>query len=228
MRRVFLVGVLLAGLAGLTGPGAAQTSPDPRVSTDAESDIALLHRTWYRSISYQTLSSLDDFGFGYFLGGGAAAGGVLVLANAVSELAVNYAHDLTWAIASRDLAVPEGDTRTTRTFTYTAMNTVRVFGLGILITGNAVTSLGYVAFNAVADAGVYAANDAAWDIYWPAPEPSQQSRDRAATLTLGDYLPEIQVIIRQAESPGGIFIKEVPSTEPSLSSTLDDLLKTAR
>jgi uncharacterized membrane protein len=83
------------------------------------------------------------------------------------ELAVNYAHDVTWAVVTEGTGLTEADTRTTRTMTYTALNVVRVFGLGMLITGDPTASLGYVAFNAAADAVVYAMNDAAWSSVWP-------------------------------------------------------------
>jgi uncharacterized membrane protein len=113
------------------------------------------------------LSSFDDFAFGYVFGGGITGGGILVLANTASELAVNYAHDLIWAVANRRTGASEADTRITRTASYTAINTFRVFGLGLLVTGNPTASLGYVVFNAVADASVYAGNDVLWNRLWP-------------------------------------------------------------
>ena len=206
MRLARLVGAICVWLAPSVGFAAA---------AETGSDTEMVQRTWYKSLSYQTLSSVDDFAFGYLFGGGVAAGGILVLANAVSELAVNYAHDLTWAVASRDLAVPEEETRTTRTVTYTAVNTVRVFGLGLLVTGNAAASLGYVAFNAVADAAVYAANDAVWARYWPEPEPPRQSHRRSLATALDEYLPSIRVTTRQVAAPGASFIRVMPTAGDS-------------
>jgi uncharacterized membrane protein len=132
-----------------------------------EAETGVLQRTFYKSLSYQALSTIDDFVFGYVVGGSLAAGGFLALANAASELGLNYAHDLTWTLFARSEGASEAETRASRTGTYTAVNAVRVFGLGLLLTGHATISLGYVAFNAVADAAVYWTNDLIWGVVWP-------------------------------------------------------------
>jgi uncharacterized membrane protein len=137
------------------------------VPSAIEADTGLLQRTFYKSLSYQALSTIDDFLFGYIVGGSLAVGGFLALANAASELGLNYGHDLTWTLFTRGEAQSEAETRAARTGTYTAVNAARVFGLGLLLTGHAALSLGYVAFNAVADAAVYWANDLIWGVVWP-------------------------------------------------------------
>jgi uncharacterized membrane protein len=142
------------------------------VPYSVETDAGLLQRTLYKSLSYQALSTIDDFVFGYVVSGSVAAGGFLALANAASELGLNYGHDLTWTLFARSEGASEAETRAERTGTYTAVNAARVFGLGLLLTGHAAISLGYVAFNAVADAAVYWTNDLIWSVVWPVQPPA--------------------------------------------------------
>ena len=213
MRRALLIGACYAGLA--CGAEQALAASPGANTTDEDTSGVIVQRTLYKTFSYQTLSSLDDFAFGYFFGGGIAAGSLLVVANAVSELAVNYAHDLTWAVASQDTGLSEAETRTTRTATYTAINTIRVFGLGLLFTASAAVSLGYVAFNSAADAAVYAANDIVWDRYWPLSDPSRQMRHQSRLPALADYLPTVRVTVRDAPTPDSISIREAPSRDGS-------------
>lgn len=170
MRAVLLIAVLWLGM--VCPPALAAASDPARVGAAAAPESNVLRRTFYKSLSYQALSSLDDFAFGYLFAGGITAGAFLVVANMASELAVNYAHDLTWTVASRTTGTSEAESRPTRTLTYTAVNALRTYGLGLLFTQNHVISLGYVGFNAAADAAVYFLNDVAWDRFWPADQPT--------------------------------------------------------
>lgn len=135
-----------------------------------ESEV--LKRTFYKTLSYQALGSIFDVAFGVIVGGELVIGGVLAVANAASDLALTYAHDLSWATATRDSGMSEGDTRAARTTTHMAVNTIQCLGLGLLVTGSAAISAGYVAFNTATDAAVYAANDWMWERLWPLGEPS--------------------------------------------------------
>ena len=214
MRRTILAAA--ASLVIALAAGAASAETPPAQQAPADTDQALLWRALYQTATYQTLSSLDDFAFGYFFGGGAAAASVLVAANGVSEAGVNYLHDLGWALATENSNASANDTRTTRTVTYTAVNTARVFGLGLMLTGNAVVSLGYVAFNAAADAGVYAANDMVWEKVWPTSDRPAPAHRPSRMLALEGYLPDIRLVIREVPSSERLIIREVPSRDGSL------------
>ena len=92
-----------------------------------------------------------DFTFGFVAGGGAIVGGSFVVANAVSDVLVTFAHDLTWAVATRGSGKSETQTRPIRATTHAAANTAQVFGLGLLLTGSLSVSAEYVTLNLVAD-----------------------------------------------------------------------------
>jgi uncharacterized membrane protein len=207
MRRSLKAGATFSWLA-LAAVSASATEPAAPAS-----DQDLLWRTFYQTATYQALSSLDDFAFGYFFAGGAAAGSILALTNAVTEAGVNYVHDLAWAVAS-DSSQSASDTRTTRTVTYTAANAARVFGLGLMITGDPTLSLGYVAFNAVADGGAYAANDMAWERLRPVT--AAPNKAPSWTPFIATYLPDIRLVIREVPAERRMTIREVPSTDGSL------------
>lgn len=161
MRRIALMIVVAVGLV-LAGPASASTV------TETEAPVDGTARTLAKAISYQTFSSLNDFAFGYFVGGGLLAGGLLVLANAMSETVVTFVHDKLWAEAVGDTPEAEDETRGTRTATYTSLNLVRTFMMGRIVAGSAVVAGIYMVLNAVNDAVVYAGNDVVFASIWPA------------------------------------------------------------
>lgn len=125
-------------------------------------EFEILRRTFYKTLSFQALGSIFDLTFGVVAGGELVIGGALALANIASDTALTYAHDLSWAAATRNSGMSEGDTRAARTTTHGVLNAAQCLGLGLLVTGSAAISAGYVAFNTVTDAAVYAANDWIW------------------------------------------------------------------
>ena len=133
-------------------------------------EYEILRRTFYKTLSYQAFGSVFDFTFGVMVGGELVIGGALALANAASDLALTYAHDLSWATATRNSGMSEGDTRAARTTTHGVLNAAQCLGLGLLVTGSAAISAGYVAFNTLTDATIYAANDWMWERLWPVAE----------------------------------------------------------
>jgi uncharacterized membrane protein len=156
-------------------------------------EYEVLKRTFYKTLSYQALGSVFDVAFGVIVGGELVMGGVLALANAASDLALTYAHDLSWATATRDSSMSEGDTRAARTTTHMVVNTAQCLGLGLLVTGSAAISAGYVAFNTVTDAALYAANDWMWERIWPLTEPS--APQLAEVVSPDDASPALRRII---------------------------------
>lgn len=170
------LGGLRMRLAAMTGLCAmalaiAGASPVSAQETDGSS------RALVKAATYQTLSSLNDFAFGYFAGGGMLAGGLLVLANAASETVVAYLHDRSWSAVAGDTPEAEDATRSARTATYTGLNALRTFGMGQAVAGNPFVAAAFVAFNAATDAAVYAGNDKVFAAAWPAgtsaPDPAR-------------------------------------------------------
>jgi uncharacterized membrane protein len=127
-----------------------------------ESEV--LKRTFYKTLSYQALGSIFDLAFGVVAGGELVIGGALAVANIASDTALTYAHDLSWAAATADSGVAEGDTRAARTATHGMINAIQCLGLGLLVTGSAAIAAAYVVFNTVTDAVAYAANDWMWTL----------------------------------------------------------------
>lgn len=155
-------------VATLSAPAAVGPSSQGATEPQAEEAPDGSIRTLIKAVSYQTFSSLNDFAFGYFYGGGLVAGGLLVLANAMSETAVTFVHDRLWSEAVGDTPEAEDATRTTRTATYSSINLVRTFLMGRVVAGSAVVAGVYMALNAVNDAVVYAGNDLIFASIWPA------------------------------------------------------------
>ena len=193
-------------IAALTLTAATALAEPPAAPSPADDSG---ERALYKSISYQAVSSVDDFLFGYFLGGGATAGAILVAANAATEIATNYAHDRAWALVVGDNPEAEDRTRAARTLTYTGINTFRTYALGHAMTGDPMTSIVYVTVNAAADAAAYAANDAAWAALWPAgtqpggvkPEGTKPAAPDTAPAqdTPTAWLPRVNLVTRAVD-----------------------------
>lgn len=176
-RRIIVACVCAMALATAGAIDVSAQESDGSASEGSARGLA-------KAASYQTLSSLNDFAFGYLVGGSALAGGLLVLANAATETVVAYLHDRTWAAAVGDTPQAEEATRNARTATYTGLNAVRTFGMGQAVAGNPLVAGAFVAFNAATDAAVYAGNDAAFAAAWPA---------GAAAPDVGRHIPSVSV-----------------------------------
>lgn len=153
-------------------------------------DSDLITRTFYKTLCYETVSAVFDFGFGLITGSEFLALGGMVLANFATDVPLTYAHDLVWAMASRGSGRSEADTRPARTTTHLAVNGAQAYVLGFLFTGSVSISGVYVATNLAANAVVYVVNDMIWDWCWPV----AQSQPRlAADLRLKDHLPHTRM-----------------------------------
>ncbi|BBK31018.1 putative membrane protein DUF2061 [Stella humosa] len=152
--RASLAPMLLAVLVAM--PAAAQEPPPPPVDTTLGQQAA-------RTATYQAMSSFNDFIYGVAFGGGIAAGGLLAAASLVTEPIIHFLHETAWGEVAPPADADAAMRRVpVRAATYSLANAGRVFASSWLITGNPVVALGMVAFNAVGDSIVYAANDAAW------------------------------------------------------------------
>lgn len=191
-----LVIATLSAPATVAAPSQVTTVPESEEAGDGSI------RTLIKAVSYQTFSSLNDFAFGYFYGGGLLAGGLLVLANAMSETAVTFVHDKLWSEAVGDNPEAEDASRSSRTATYTSINLVRTFMMGRVVAGSALVGGIYMALNAVNDAVVYAGNDLIFANIWPA---------GTGAPDWGRFFP----FLAAAESQG-----ELPRYTPETAATL--------
>jgi uncharacterized membrane protein len=152
--------VLFAAMLCSGGAASAADAPRGDVSITFDRNIG-------KTITYQTLSSLNDFAFGLVFAGGVAAGGVLAAASTVTEPIFYYIHESIWDAYQHHPENERVDTVAAKTATYTSANMIRIFTTGWAVTGSFVLAAGYVAFNSVADSLTYATNDAAWRYVWP-------------------------------------------------------------
>lgn len=159
---------LLVGMLWTPGTQAlaqAQTVAEPAPPSEVE-------RIARRTATYQVVSSFNDFVYGALFAGGIAAGGVLAVASLVTEPILHFLHETAWGRVSPPADRAEALQRVPiKSATYTLANSGRVFASAWLISGNPVVAAGMVAFNAVADATVYAVNDAAWAHFTAADAP---------------------------------------------------------
>jgi uncharacterized membrane protein len=133
-----------------------------------------------KTLTFLSLASINDFAFGYAFGGLLTGGGMIV-ANLTTGWLLYYVHEKAWAKTLRFVELPQDNTGI-RTGTFTVVNSARIFGLGLLITGKALISSGFVLFNAAGDAVAYAVTDRLWNpIPNPEPPPVRPPRDCAST-----------------------------------------------
>jgi len=134
------------------------TGEAPGIAAGPQSSVA--EPTALKTLSFLSLASVNDFGFGYLFGG-LATGGAMVVANFTTGWELYYLHETAWATSGHVAALPE-DTTALRTASFTVVNSARIFGLGLLITGNPIISGGFVVVNAVGDAAAYVVTDKLW------------------------------------------------------------------
>ena len=166
--KMWRLALLLAAGAVCWPVAAGAVQSDPVGSEAAEPTGGLPQATAgptvLKTLSFLSLASVNDFGFGY-LYGGLAVGGAMVAANLTTGWGLYYLHESGWAAASQVGPLPD-DTTALRTASFTVVNAARIFGLGLLVAGDPIISGGFVVFNAVGDAVAYVVTDQLW-LRWP-------------------------------------------------------------
>lgn len=131
-------------------------------------------RALYKTATYQSASSFNDFAFAAAVSRvGAAGGGLLAAMSLVTEPVVYYFHESAWTAARTASGRTEMEVLPSKTVSYAAVNSGRVFLSGLIVTGSPLFALGFTAFNAVGDAMTSAGNDAAWAYFAPDTPPAQ-------------------------------------------------------
>lgn len=133
----------------------------------AETDNGTVSRAFAKAATYQTLSSLNDFAFGYLVAGSALVGGAMAAVTTVTEPVFYLVHEMAWDAAIDRTGLDEADLLGPRMVTYGAINAGRVFGVGLLLTGSPAAALGYVGVSLVGDSLAFAFNDLAWSTFAP-------------------------------------------------------------
>jgi uncharacterized membrane protein len=113
-----------------------------------------------KTFTFLSLASINDFAFGYAFGG-LLGGGAMIAANLTTGWALYYAHEVVWDQVARGPAAAD-DTSQTRTATFSVVNSMRIYGLGFILTGDHLLSSGFVLFNAAGDAVAYFVTDKWW------------------------------------------------------------------
>lgn len=122
-----------------------------------------------KTLTYISLSALNDFAYGVVSSGHLAVGGTLALVSLATEPFLYYAHETAWNAAVGTAPDITLSSLPLRTVTYTALNVGRIFVTGVMVTGSIPVAAGFVGFNLFGDALSYAANDLAWAYYAPVP-----------------------------------------------------------
>jgi uncharacterized membrane protein len=165
--------LLVAGLMCWSLPvGAVPSNPAGNASATLESvpTPAADAPTPLKTLTFLSLSSINDFAFGYLFGS-LATGGAMVAANLTTGWGLYYLHESAWIAYDPQGKLPEGTTGL-RTATFTIANSTRIFALGLLLTGSPVISGGFVVFNAAGDAAAYVITDKLWNTLGSGPADS--------------------------------------------------------
>src|ERR1700739_2201597 len=86
-----------------------------------------------KTLIYVSVASLIDLSIGYVVSGGLATGTAIAVVNSASGWVLYHLHENAWAaVAPRDPS--SADISVTRTATFTAANSIRLLGIGLLFT----------------------------------------------------------------------------------------------
>jgi len=162
-RALLAAALLLVCMALWSGVASAQTAP-PEPAPLAENATSLLPKT----IIFAAVASLMDVAVGSIVTGDVVTGTAVAVVAASSGWLLFQVHEMAWArLAPND---QESENRVvTKTATFTAANSIRLFTVGMLFTQNILVSLSFVALDAVADAGSYVVTDRIWAFFVPPP-----------------------------------------------------------
>ena len=153
--------LLLVCMALWSGVASAQSAA-PEPAPLAESATSLLPKT----ILYAGVASLMDVAIGTVVTGDVVTGTGLAVVASASGWLLFQVHEMAWAALAPNEQASE-NLMLTKTATFTAVNAIRLFSVGMLFTQNVVASLSFVALDAVGDAGSYVVTDRIWAYFVP-------------------------------------------------------------
>ena len=137
----------------------------------AEEAASLWSYSFYKTATYAALANASDFVlYMTVFGATTTASGLFVAANAATEGATYYVHELVW---DRFGPSPSGSTvdtvelSLTKTVTFQVVSTVRGIALVYALTGNPWTAVGFGIASDVAHAAIYFGNEYGWATYGP-------------------------------------------------------------
>ncbi len=165
MRAMSIVrtAVLAAALMAMTlaaHPASARSvplQPDAASLSDADSSLP-------RTLIYASVASLFDITVGYIVDGGFATGTAIAFFDTTSGWLLYYVHEKIWAAEVPLDPAPAGMV-VDKTATFTAANSIRLLGIGLLAAQNPVVAAGALAFNVISDTAAYIVTDRVWALF---------------------------------------------------------------
>ena len=147
--EVVLFLVWMAAWSGLARAQPATPAPAPLTANAIE----VLPKT----VTYGVMAAAIDVGVGTIVTGDVVTGTAMAAVASGSNWLLYQVHEMAW-----DQLAPADQPVATRTATFAATNALRLFGVGMLFTGDVLLSGTFVVLDGVAEAGAYVVNDGVW------------------------------------------------------------------
>lgn len=151
-RLAFVTVVVLVWMAVWAGLARAQSSPQAPAPL-AENAVEVLPKT----MTYGVMGALIDVAVGSVITGDVVTGTAMAAVGSASNWLLYQVHEMAWAQLE-----PADQQVATKAATFTLANVLRLFGVGMLFTGDVVLSGTFVMLDGVAESGAYVVADRVW------------------------------------------------------------------
>lgn len=173
-RRSITAALLCIGMLAPVPAGAQESAAAPE-------PLPIWERSFYKTLTYQTLANLSDFAlYGVVLGGSAATGAGFVAVNTASAAALYYSYEYLWESYGPPPEQKSHAMIVEKTVYYRALSSAKNFALGYAFVGNVGAAAGFVASSFLADTAIFLGNEYAWDLFRP------RAGVAAATMTVSN------------------------------------------
>jgi uncharacterized membrane protein len=110
-----------------------------------------------KTIIYGVMGAAIDVAIGSFITGDVVSGTAMAVVASGSNWLLYQVHEMAW-----NQLEPADHSVATRTATFAVANVLRLFGVGMLFTGNVVLSGTFVVLDGVGEAAAYVVTDGIW------------------------------------------------------------------
>jgi len=164
MMRPGVLGLLvLLMMAMMAAPRLVWAQPVAAPATTAEAETPAWFHAVEKTITYESLASIDALVVGLWWSGDGVTGASFAVISALTAASAYYLHELTWNALGPDPNSADPQVLGLwKMITYRVVSATRVLGLTYLLTGNAMVSGTYVVINTVLDSAIYYVNDLLW------------------------------------------------------------------
>lgn len=142
----------LVWMAVWSSPAGAQPAP-PTPAPLVDNAAQVLPKT----IIYGVMGAAIDVAIGSFITGDVVSGTAMAVVASGSNWLLYQVHEMAW-----NQLEPADHSVATRTATFAVANVLRLFGVGMLFTGNVVLSGTFVVLDGVGEAAAYVVTDGIW------------------------------------------------------------------